>query len=125
MVEEIYKNFEAKIAEELQKTESKEGIISPEKGKEILGEAVRERIAIAQPAALQQQVVAQNAKQIKAQPKERHVQLLTQMAFDKGIAEAVETAKKMDNPYLLDEFHDALVDELYKKLVEEGKLKQI
>ena len=47
------------------------------------------------------------------------------MVFEKGVIEAVEVAKKLDNPYLLDEFHDALVDKLYDKLVEQGKLKQV
>ena len=126
MVEEIYKNFEAKMADLISKAENKEGAISPEAGKEILKEAVRERIQNAQPIPLaQQQVVVQTAQQIKAQPKERQIGLLTQMAFDKGVVEAVEVAKKIDNPYLLDEFHDVLVDELYNKLVEQGKLKAI
>lgn len=126
MVEEIYKNFEVKMADLMSKVENKEGIVSPEAGKKILEEAVRERIQNAQSIPLsQQQVVAQSAQQIKAQPKERHIELLTQMAFDKGVVEAVEVAKKMDNPYLLDEFHDALVDELYNKLIEQGKLKAI
>ena len=47
------------------------------------------------------------------------------MAFDKSVIEAVGVAKSLDSPYLLDEFHDTLVDKLYNKLVEQGKLKQV
>ena len=62
---------------------------------------------------------------LKDEPKERQIELLIQMTFDKGIIEAIEIAKNLDNPYLLDEFHDALIDHLYDKLVKEGKLKQV
>jgi len=124
-MEEIYKNFEAKKAEALQQPENKEGELSPEKQKEILKEVISERITTAQPVISQQQVAAQTAQKLKDQPKDRQIQLLIEMAFEKGVVEAVEVAKNLDNPYLLDEFHDALVDEFYKKLVEQGKLKAI
>ena len=55
---------------------------------------------------------------------EEQVKILREIAFEKGIDEAIEEAKKLDNPYLLDEFHDDLVDKFYKKLVEAGKLEQ-
>ena len=123
MTEEILKNFEAKRAEVLK---SKEGILSPEQEKEILKEAVLERIKTSQPLPpIQQQAIQQKAQDIKAEPKERQIELLIQLAFGKSVIEAVEVAKKLDNPYLLDEFHDALVDELYNKLIEQGKLAQI
>lgn len=124
-MEEIYKNFEAKKAEALQQPENKEGELSPEKQKEILKEAISERITTTQPVISQQQTATQTAQKLKDQPKDRQIQLLIEMAFEKGVIEAVEVAKNLDNPYLLDEFHDALVDEFYKKLVEQGKLKAI
>jgi poly-D-alanine transfer protein DltD len=124
-MEEIYKNFEAKRIEALKQLEGKEAELSAEKQKEILKEAVIERMAMVQPAIGQQQVAAQTAQKLKDQPKDRQIQLLTELAFEKGVVEAVEVAKNLDNPYLLDEFHDALIDEFYKKLVEQGKLKAI
>lgn len=126
MVEEIYKKFERKRAETLRKPETKEKELSPEKEKEILKEAVSEEIQKTQPVSpSQQKIVAQKAQQIKAQPKERQVQLLTGLAFEKGVSHAIEIAKRLDSPYILDEFHDALIDELYNKLIESGRLKQI
>ncbi|HUT96442.1 MAG TPA: hypothetical protein VMW82_02665 [Candidatus Paceibacterota bacterium] len=124
-MEEIYKNFEARKAEILKQSEIKEGELSSEKQKEILKEAISEKIATAQPAAGQQQATIQTAQKLKDQPKDRQIQLLIEVAFEKGVIEAVEVAKNLDNPYLLDEFHDALIDEFYKKLVEQGKLKAI
>jgi hypothetical protein len=126
MVEELYKQFEKKRAEALKQPEFKEGELVPEKEKEILKQALSERIDKVQPtSSAQQQVAVQKVQQIRAESKERQIQLLTDLAFEKGIPHAIEVAKRLENPFLLDEFHDALVDELYNKLIEEGKLKQI
>ena len=126
MPEEVLKKFEQKRAEVLKQPEFKEGELSKEKEKEILREAISERIEKVPPLLpAQQKAIAQKVQQIKAQPKERQIQLLTEMAFEKGVFEAVEVARRLDSPYLLDEFHHALIDELYNRLVEQGKLKQI
>jgi len=124
-MEEIFKKFEAKKAEILKQTEGKEVELSMEKQKEILKDAVYEKVKNATFAPGQQQAVQQQAQKLKDEPKERQVELLIQMAFDKGVVEAVEIAKNLNNPHLLDEFHDTLVDNLYNKLVEQGKLKQV
>lgn len=50
------------------------------------------------------------------------IEALVQIAFEKGIASAIDEAKKKNNPHLLDDFHDALIDRFYKKLVEAGKI---
>lgn len=55
---------------------------------------------------------------------EGQIKVLREIAFEKGLDAAIEEAKKLNNPYLLDEFHDDLVDNFYKKLVEAGKLEQ-
>lgn len=126
MTEEILKKFEQKRAEVLKQPGFKEGELSKEKEREILKEVTGERIQKAQPLPPgQQKAVAQKVQQIRKQSKERQIQLLIELAFEKSIAQAVEVAKQLDNPYLLDEFHDALVDELYNKLVEMGKLKSL
>lgn len=124
MPEEILKNFEQKRAEALKSLESKEAGLSLEKQKEILKDVVSEKIQTIQPSQVNQQV-AQKIQELQEQPKERQIQILTEMAFEKGVVYAVEIAKNLDSPYLLDEFHDVLVDQLYNKLVEEGKLEKI
>ena len=57
--------------------------------------------------------------------KEKQIKLLTELAVERGVAHAIEVADKLDDPYILDEFHDILVDKLYKHLLEQGKLKQV
>ena len=124
-MEEIIKNFEAKKAEALKQPEVKESGLSPEKEKEILKDAVYEKVMNVRYTPIQQQAVQQQTQKLKDEPKERQIELLIQMAFDKSVIEAVGVAKSLDSPYLLDEFHDTLVDKLYNKLVEQGKLKQV
>ena len=51
------------------------------------------------------------------------IEALIQIAFEKGISEAIEAAKAKNDPHLLDDFHDALIDRFYQKLIEAGKLK--
>jgi len=117
--------LEKKLAEKKQELiERKEG---EKTEKDIIREIVKEKIqqtAISSPSATPQQV-AKKTKEIGSEPKERQVQLLVNLAFEKGIVQAVEVAKGLNNPYLLDELHDVLVDEYYNKLVEQGKLKPI
>ena len=48
------------------------------------------------------------------------IEELASIAFSKGIVEAVNVARRANNPHLLDEFHDALVDRLYDYLVQES-----
>ena len=124
MVEEIYEKFEKKRAEALKQPETKE--LTPEKEKEILKEAISDHVQKAKPVSDdQQKTIAAVTQKIKGQPQENQVKLLTDLALEKGVSHAIEVAKRLDNPYLLDELHDALVDELYNKLVEKGELKAI
>jgi len=124
-MEEIFKNFEAKKAEILKAPEVSGVELSPEEQKELLKNVVYERVMGATYTPVQQQAIQQQAQKLKEEPKERQIELLIQMAFDKDVVEAVGVARNLDNAHLVDEFHDVLVDKLYDKLVEQGKLKQI
>lgn len=101
--------------------------------KELIKEIIKEKIEIPKPSKVTPlapvifppKAVAKKAKELMGEKKERQIQLLTDLAFEKGVIHAAEVAQKLDDPYILDEFHDTLVDELYNYLVEQGKLKQI
>jgi len=100
--------------------------------KELIKESIKEKTQFseitttppAKPFAAPK-VIIKKAKQIKGEKKEKQIKLLTDLAFERGIIHATEVANKLDDPYILDEFHDTLVDELYKHLVEQGKLKKV
>ncbi len=59
-------------------------------------------------------------------PDELHkqIQRLIDIAFNKGLADAIDEARKLNNPYIIDRFHDVLKDELHNALVERGKTKE-
>ena len=66
------------------------------------------------------QVQAQKqAEEIKKETVQGKIQHLMDLAKAQGLAYAVEVARKMDDPYLLDLFHDDLAkDGLFKKFLE-------
>lgn len=76
-------------------------------------------IIVTPPTSQTQDPVQQTNESIK-----NKVKALSDIAFEQGLDEAIEEAKKLNDPYILDEFHDALTDNFYKKLVEAGKLEQ-
>lgn len=120
--------LEKRLAEKKKELAEKKEIEKHDK--EIIKEVLKEKIEAPKvpkikPAVAPLPHVIKKAKEIKGKPKERQVQLLTDLAFDKGVIHAAEVAKGLDDPYILDEFHDTLVDELYNYLVEQGRLKEI
>lgn len=64
-------------------------------------------------------------QRLKDLDRENQVKELCHLALQKGVDFAVEVAKGLDDAYVLDELHDSLVDELHKKLIEQGKLKKL
>jgi hypothetical protein len=52
----------------------------------------------------------------------RDVSLYVQAAFRDGVISAVKKVRQSHNPYLIDAFHDALVDRFSKELIERGLL---
>ena len=56
--------------------------------------------------------------------KPKQVKVLVYLSFKKGVHHALHIAKKLKDPYLLDEFHDTLVDELYDLLIKKKKIKK-
>lgn len=62
---------------------------------------------------------------LKRIEKNQQLKGLIDLAFQKGVVYATEVARGLDNPYLVDEFHDTLIDEFRKKLVDSGKLEEI
>ncbi|MFH1461119.1 MAG: hypothetical protein ABIF84_01730 [Patescibacteria group bacterium] len=69
--------------------------------------------------------VKEKAGELKRYEKTQQLKGLIDLAFQKGISYALDVVKEMDNPFLMDELHDVLIDELHKELVERGKLEEI
>lgn len=69
--------------------------------------------------------IAQDARNLRAYEKNQQLKALVDLAFAKGVAYAADVARRLDSPYLMDEFHDTLVDKLHKELVQRGKLEEV
>jgi len=69
--------------------------------------------------------VKADVKKFSSIDKSQQLQGLVNLAFEKGAAHATEVVKSLDNPYLLDEFHDILVDKFREELIKRGKLEEI
>lgn len=52
------------------------------------------------------------------------IEALIQIAFEKGLDKAIQEARKVLEPHLLDDFHDLLVDRFREELIQKGKLKE-
>lgn len=104
--------------------------------KELLREAVKEHVErvteLRSVTDLSSVVTPSDQPQPPAKPQDdplagldhrERIEELAAIAFSKGIVEAVNIARRANNPHLLDEFHDALVDRLYDYLVQEGIIK--
>ena len=72
-----------------------------------------------------QKQVSDDTGKIKKMDQKNQVKALIKLVFAKNLAYAVKVARNLDSPYVLDEFHDTLVDEYYKEMVEKKKLKKI
>ena len=64
----------------------------------------------------------QKAQELQEKEHEHIIKELVAMALTKGIFSAIAVAKKLKNPHLLDDFHNALVDHYYDALVQSRKI---
>jgi seryl-tRNA synthetase len=106
--------------------ESQKGKVEEEKGRE---EKIREEIKnhlqeLQQTPSFAAPVKERDElKEIKIMPKSQQIGALVSLVFDKGLPKAVSIAKSLDNPAILDEFHDILIDKYYEELIKRKILK--
>lgn len=50
------------------------------------------------------------------------IEALIKIAFEKGVNAAIKAAREKNDPHMLDDFHDAMIDRFYKELVRIGKI---
>ena len=127
-IEQEIANLEQQLAEKkagLEKQSAETAKEVPQE-KEILRQVVGEKIQQHAPsyqpvpAKPQDDQSSYNDPQLATQ-----VQELVNMAFAKGIDDAVKSAVQSGNPALIDAFHDVLVDQLYDTLIERKKLEAV
>lgn len=78
--------------------------------------------AVKLPFKIQDEELIRDLQHVMALEKPKQVKMLVYLAFKKGVNHAASIALQLKDPYLLDEFHDTLVDQLYDLLVKRRKL---
>lgn len=114
------------LKERLEKLERElEKEIAPEAKKEMVKQEIKNYLqelqqtpSFAPPPASRDEV-----KEIEKLEKNQQIGALISLVFEKGLEKAVSLARALDNPAVLDEFHDTLVDKYYQMLLEKGILK--
>lgn len=96
--------------EEIKSEQEKIRVSSEEPGKVKLPKKVT------QPKKIQDEDIASDLKEIMSMEKPKQVKTLVYLAFKKGVNYAANIASQLKDPYLLDEFHDTMVDNLYDLL---------
>lgn len=117
------------IADMRKQLAEKKAEITPEERKpEIFVEPAQEGVKSAEKsetASIGQAPAIQPISQTsQALISDNQVKALCELAFQKGVDVALKAAQELNNPYILDEFHDALVDQLYDKLIREKKIEK-
>jgi hypothetical protein len=75
------------------------------------------------PAPVPAQAMKQKISGIQTLPPSQKLGALITMTFEDGIETAIGIARALDDPAILDELHDTLIDSFYKELVEREIIK--
>ncbi|MBU3934843.1 hypothetical protein KKC00_02695 [Patescibacteria group bacterium] len=94
--------------------------ISPEDEK-MIRKQLRREIETMELSEVSREEAVREAKKIEFLGEEGKLERLLMLAQEKGIAYSVRVAKDMNDPYILDTFHDALVRNGYYKKFLEGR----
>ena len=110
---------------EKQIAEKRAGVEAPHEKevlRQIVGEKIQQHAPSYQPAPTKKQddQFSYNDPQLADK-----VQELVNLAFTKGVDDAVRSVAQSGNPALIDAFHDVLVDQLYDTLVERKQLEVV
>jgi hypothetical protein len=108
--------------------------------KEVIRETIKERMAEAPIFSMPQKKTSSASDSKKPTPtplvatgkvtaqdlgqlsKEKQLDILVGVAMTQSIPESVSLAQATNNPYIIDELHDVLVDKFYSELIKRGKI---
>lgn len=118
------KKLEEKIIakqREFKELKEKEGTVQ----KEII--SLKEEAVLKTPAPqIALEAIQGDVAAVSAFPSEKSkLEFLLKLVDEKGIYHATNVAKNLNNPYLLDLFHDQLINNFYDALIQKGKLKPL
>ncbi|MBU1119406.1 hypothetical protein KKH43_06000 [Patescibacteria group bacterium] len=109
------------VPESVETMEGKEAEAVPEREQvEAPGEPVQKKKPVKQKK--QKRTISDDVATIAKLDEPKKVKALVFLALKRGVFYAFDVAKGLNDPYLLDEFHDTLVDEMYDVFCEKQKI---
>lgn len=97
----------------------------PEEKENIVKREIKEYLREFQqaPSSAAPLAMRDEASEIKKFPANQQVGVLISLVFEKGLENAISVARQLNNPAILDEFHDILADRYYKILIDKKIIK--
>lgn len=116
------------LRERVEKLETqlrKERPAIPEEKERMVKQEIKEYLQELQqtPATAAPVATRDEVDEIKKFPSNQQVGALISLVFEKGLPEAISVAKNLNNPAIMDEFHDILIDRYYQTLIKKKILK--
>ncbi|MEW5805580.1 MAG: hypothetical protein AB1721_02560 [Patescibacteria group bacterium] len=109
-----------------QRIKSAEGPLTPEKEKEVLKQVIAEKFQ-AQPQTQSAQPVQTQPIQTPADDNKNAEEIqeainsLIEITFNRGLYEGIKQARQTHNAFLIDQYHDELVNRFYQELKAQKK----
>jgi len=116
-----------RIAELESRARAGERIVNEAEQKQEVKKEIKKYLEEAQrtPSFAAPVITRDEVREIRKMEPNQQIGALVSLAFEKDLKTAVQVARDADNPAILDEFHDTLVDHYYQALLDKGILKEI
>ena len=117
--------IEKRVSHLKEKLQERESVLQEEEREEKIKEEIRhyfKELQYSPPVSAGSSTTPseEEAEKIKKFSKGEQVGALVKMALEDNFQKALSLARSLNNPAILDEFHDTLVDHYYNLLVQKG-----
>ena len=128
-IAQLEKQLQEKKANLGQQTEQSESLPDKEILREVIGEKIQQSISTQTDAStnISTPVPQTQTDDTASVPEDlkNKIQELVNHVFQNSLDQGIKEAIKLNNPALIDAFHDVLVDQLYDTLLERKKLEPV
>lgn len=122
-IAQLEKQLQEKKANLGQQSEQKESPSDKEILRDVIGEKIQQNTSVYVPKPAPQ-TQTDDTSSIPADLKDK-IQELVNHVFQSSLSQGIKEAVKLNNPALIDAFHDVLVDQLYDALLERKKIESV
>jgi len=111
------------LRERISEKESEFEVEDPETKKEIIKDEIKGKLRELQSFSDIPLSARDEVREISKFSDKEQVEALVSLVFEKGLIEAVSVSQRIDNPAVIDDFHNILTNKYYEMLVNQGIIK--